>query len=769
MVEPTDELRVVFDKAVSDAQMLKHEYVTTEHFAFAMLCTNTLHTLLKKLNVDAEPIKTKLNNYIVEECQDLVLDKDKVRPKKTHTIERLLNRAYVQVSFMGKPFVELPDILISILNESQTFACYAFNEAGINKENFVDFWLGQFNFHDDDDDIEDLDDDIDDIDDEDSNTQTKPKFKKRQHKKSALKSYTVNLNEKAIEGKINPSIGREMEIEQIMLSLGRKNKCNALLVGFEGTGKTSIVEGLACQIVNGEVPNFLESSTIYSLDIGSMLAGSRYRGDFEERFKKLLEELNEQNNSILFIDEAHMVSGAGSGGRDSANDLANMLKPALSKGELKVIASTTWDEYRKYFEKDRALMRRLQRIVVDEPDRDTSIKILMETKKYYEKFHKADILDQAAESAVDLSIKYMKDKKLPDKAFDLIDLSCSRFKLKNTIKKRLTSPRIEYEVSKITGLPLSKITEKNSVSLSNLEKNLKNNIFGQNDAIETIVNKIFVSQAGLKDDNKPIGSFIFRGNTGTGKSFTATQLSEHLGVPLVRFDMSEYQEKHSVSKLIGSPPGYVGYEENTGLMITRIQENPGCVILLDEIEKAHPDVSQILLQMMDEGKVTASNGKEADVTNSIIILTTNLDAQETEKNTIGFNVPLEKEYDNVQFNQFFSPEFRNRLDAIITFNKLNKVTMKKIVKKMLNELQEKINKKNINMNVTDDAIEYLLEVGFDSKMGARPLLRTIDKHIKQPLSRKMLIGNLDKGGNLIIDFQNEKLVLLDDKPVLEKV
>jgi ATP-dependent Clp protease ATP-binding subunit ClpA len=436
-----------------------------------------------------------------------------------------------------------------------------------------------------------------------------------------------------------------------------------------------------------------------------------------------------------------------------------MLKPALTKGNLKVVASTTWDEYRKYFEKDRALMRRFQRVTVDEPSAEVTKDILQGIKKYYEDYHGTTITQEAIDSAVKLSIKYQSDKKLPDKAIDLIDLACSRFNLTNVEEKIVTAKGIEFELAKVVKLPAETVSQTETDNLANLEKNLKKVVYGQDDAIDGIVDKILVSQAGLKPDDKPIGSFVFMGPTGTGKTETAKQLSAQLGVELVRFDMSEYQEKHSVSKLIGSPPGYVGHEDNAGLLITKLQENPNCVLLLDEIEKAHPDVSQILLQVMDNGKVTGSNGKEADARNCVLILTTNLGAQDADKNTIGFGDAFEKEYEDTSLKKFFAPEFRNRLDGVITFAKLGKEVMMKIVGKFLVELKDMVAQKDVTIHVTDEALDALVDKGFDPKMGARPLQRVIDKEIKRPLSRELLFGTLKNGGEVTINFDNDKFIL----------
>jgi len=504
-----------------------------------------------------------------------------------------------------------------------------------------------------------------------------------------------------------------------------------------------------------------------------MLAGSKYRGDFEERFKLVLAGLKRKGKTIMFIDEAHMMNGAGAGGQGNANDLANMLKPALTKGNLKVVASTTWDEFRKYFEKDRALMRRFQRVTVDEPSPEVTKYILQGIKKYYEDYHKTTITDEAIDTAVKLSVKYQADKKLPDKAIDLLDLACSRFNLKETEDKTVTAEGVEFELAKVIKLPPEQVSQKETEGLAHLEENLKKVVYGQDEAIEGIVDKILVSQAGLKPDDKPIGSFVFMGPTGTGKTETAKQLSKQLGVELVRFDMSEYQEKHSVAKLIGSPPGYVGHEDSAGQLIERLQEHPNCVLLLDEIEKAHPDVSQILLQVMDNGKITGSNGKEADARNCVLILTTNLGAKAAEKSSIGFDSEDgEQTYEDTEFKQFFAPEFRNRLDGVITFAKLGKEVMMKIVGKFLVELKDMVRDKGVDIKVSNEALDALVDKGFDQKNGARPLQRVIDKEIKRPLSRELLFGKLKNGGVVNIDFNVDLDIFVLDcasEPVLENV
>jgi len=741
MVEPSDQLQVVFEKAVNDCRKLGHEYVTLEHMIFAMLCEEKFFELLVNYGADCEYIKTNLEHYLKNKLDEIKIDPipKNFKPKKTQTVERVLNRAFTQVLFSGRQSIELVDVFLSSLSEKKSYAVYYINKGGVDRDKFADFVNSE---------IEDEEEEVVDA-----------------QSEKALKSFTTNLNEYAKKSKIDPVIGRSYELEQIALGLGRRSKNNVLLVGDPGVGKTAIAEGLAHKIIAGDVPEFLKEYTVFNLDISAMLAGSKYRGDFEERFKQVIKALQGKGKTVLFIDEAHMISGAGAGGQQSSNDLANMMKPALSKGNIKVVASTTWEEYRKYFEKDRALMRRFQRITVDEPTPEVAVDILKGIRKYYEKHHSTTITDQAIDAAVKLSVKYMTDKKLPDKAIDLIDVACSRFNITPKDEKIVGVPEIQFEVARIANLPEDTIKEKENDNLVNLEKNIKGEVYGQDKAVEEIVDKILVAQAGLKSDNKPVGSFVFMGPTGTGKTETAKQLSKQLGIPLIRFDMSEYQEKHSVSKLIGSPPGYVGFEENAGLLITKLQENPHCVLLLDEIEKSHPDVSTILLQIMDNGFITGSNGKVADARNVILIMTTNLGAADSDRNVIGFSSP-QGDYEDKELKKFFAPEFRNRLDGIVAFGKLSKETMIKVVGKFLVELKNQVTEKGIKITVSNDALDYLVDKGFDPKMGARPLQRVIDKDIKRPLAKLMLFGNLKSGGKVMVDVADGDLIVKTESNVV---
>ena len=745
MLEPNKDLEQIFEQAVKVATINRHEFITLEHFLYSMVRNEEFSKLLKSFGANIKSLEEDLENYIQNGLTEIV-NQDIEKPRKTSTIERMLNRAFTAVLFSGREIIEPVDCFISMFAEKKSQATFFLRKANIEKDQFISFLKKEF------------------VKEEDG----KPSVN-NPHLEKMIVQFCSNLTARAKSKKIDPVIGREKEIEEIQLILARRTKANAILIGDPGVGKTAIAEGLARKIVEGSVPKFIQDYTVYSLDISALLAGSKYRGDFEERLKAVLTAIEKKGKCILFIDEAHMMNGAGAASGGS-NDMANMLKGALAKGTIKVIASTTWEEYRKHFEKDRALMRRFQRVTIDEPDEATAIKIIKGLKKYYEKHHGVKITNQAVIDSVKYSIKYLSDKKLPDKAIDLIDRAAARFKIKDEEGGVVDHDEILFEISKISNLPLEQISHKENSNLETLEKNMKSKVFGQEQAIENLLDKVFIAQAGLKSFNKPIGSFLFVGPTGVGKTEAAKQLAQNLGIKLVRFDMSEFQEKHSVAKFIGAPPGYVGFEDNAGQLITSLQETPNCVLLLDEVEKAHPDVLTIMLQLMDNGFITGSNGKKADGRNAIIIMTSNLGAADAEKNSVGFG-SLERDSDPKDaVNRFFAPEFRNRLDGIVKFGKLDNKTMVMIVKKFIDELNSLIKDKNIHVKPNTDAVEFLISKGFNSKMGARPLQRTIDELIKKPLSKEILFGKLTNGGvvELAIENNSLKLNIVDVMPVKVK-
>jgi ATP-dependent Clp protease ATP-binding subunit ClpA len=747
MLEPNKDLEQIFENSVKLASVNNHEYITLEHFLFSLLNDPGFNQILTAFGTDVSALKTDTEDYIHNGLKDIV-DLNIEKPKKTNTVDRMLNRAFTQVLFSGRHVIEPVDCFISMMSEKKSHAVFLVKKANIDKDQFLSFLQKEITK------------------DEEGGMSTRATAQLEK----LITQYCTNLSARAKSKKIDPVIGRDKELEEIQLVLARRNKANAILIGDPGVGKTAIAEGLARNIFEGKVPKFIQDHTVYSLDISAMLAGSKYRGDFEERLKGVIGALEKRGKNILFIDEAHMMNGAGAGNGGS-NDMANMLKSALGRGTIKVVASTTWDEYRKHFEKDRALMRRFQKVVVGEPDEATSIKILKGLKKYYEKHHGVKITNQAIIDAVTYSVKYISDKKLPDKAIDLIDCACARFKVRDEEGGVVDHDEILFEISKIANLPLEQVNGKDSTNLENLDKNMKAKVYGQEKAIESLLDKVFIAQAGLKSPNKPIGSFLFVGPTGVGKTEAAKQLALNLGVKLVRFDMSEFQEKHSVAKFIGAPPGYVGFDDNAGQLITSLQETPNCVLLLDEVEKAHPDVLSILLQLMDNGFITGSNGKKADGRNAIIILTSNLGAADAEKNSVGFG-SLERDGDPKDaVNRFFAPEFRNRLDGIIKFGKLDHQTMVKIVKKFIDELNTLTKDKNIHVKPNVEAVEYLIKKGFDSKMGARPLQRIIDEYIKRPLSKEILFGKLTNGGvvEVVIENQTLKLKPVDVMPVKTEI
>ena len=753
MLEANEGLEKIFEDAVKEAEKRKHEYVTIEHVLLSLIKDQHIGTVLHEFKVNVGALIKDVEDYLDTKCNDIVSKSaNPVAPRKTASLERLMNRAFTQALFQGRQDVSSVDILISIFAEKKSYAAFFLKKHQVDKQDLIDLVSTETI----------LDEGMAAMggaQEQGGEQKLRPNQADR-----ILKSYCENLNQKYFDKQIDPVIGREQETEDLKQILARRNKNNVLIVGDPGVGKTAVVEGLARRIAKNkdDIPEYLKDHIVWSLDVNSLIAGSKFRGDFEERLKLIVNALDQKGKSILFIDEAHMIVGAGATGQGNSMDMANMLKPALLKGTIKVVASTTWEEYRKYFEKDRALMRRFQRLQVGEPSKETSIKILKGVKQYYEKHHGCTITDEACEDAVDYSMKFIADKKLPDKAIDVIDVACARLRLNGVKDGKIDHEEIIHEISVMTGISIEQLSQKQTSSLKTLEEKMKLQVYGQDKAINNITDKILVARAGLKSLTKPVGSFLFLGPTGCGKTETARTLAKTLGVELIRFDMSEYQEKHSISKLIGSPPGYVGYEDSNmggGMFINEVEKNPHAVVLFDEIEKAHRDVSNMLLQVMDYGTVTGSNGKKADCRNITLIMTSNLGAEESERNNIGFGKSERQGEDDKALKKFFPPEFRNRLDAVIKFDKLNKETMISIVKKFLQELNTMTMEKDVEVNATDSAIEFLMTKGFDAKLGARPLQRVIDNEIKKPLSRMMLFGELSSGGMVEVGLVNDKLTV----------
>ncbi len=748
MLEANEGLENIFENAVKEAEKRRHEYVTIEHVLLALVKDTNIGTVLHDFKVNVGMLIKDVEDYLDTKCNDIIAKgAEPMTPRKTASLERLMNRAFTQALFQGRQDVNSIDILISVFSEKKSYAAFFLKKHQVNKQDLMDLVSTETI----------LDEGMAQM----GGVQPSAEQKLRPNQADRiLKSYCENLNQKYFDKKIDPVIGREEETENLKQILARRNKNNVLIVGDPGVGKTAVVEGLARRIAKNknDVPEYLKDHIVWSLDVNSLIAGSKFRGDFEERLKLIVNALDQKGKSILFIDEAHMMVGAGATGQGQSMDMANMMKPALLKGTIKVVASTTWEEYRKYFEKDRALMRRFQRLQVGEPSKETAVKILKGVKHYYEKFHNCTITDEACEDAVDYSSKYIADKKLPDKAIDVMDVACARLRLKGVQDGKIDHDEIIHEISVMTGISIEQLSQKQASNLKTLDEKMKLQVFGQDKAISTITDKILVARAGLKSLTKPVGSFLFLGPTGCGKTETARQLAKTLGVELIRFDMSEYQEKHSIAKLIGSPPGYVGYEDSNmggGMFINEVEKNPHAVVLFDEIEKAHRDVSNMLLQVMDYGTVTGSNGKKADCRNITLIMTSNLGAEENERNNIGFGPSERSGEDDKAMKKFFPPEFRNRLDAVIKFDKLGKETMKSVVKKFLQELNTMTIEKDVEVNATDEAIEFLMTKGFDAKLGARPLQRVIDDEIKKPLSKMMLFGELTAGGMVEVGLSQD--------------
>jgi ATP-dependent Clp protease ATP-binding subunit ClpA len=694
---------------------------------------------LDKFGVEVDQFDLELSTYIAGLIN--LVNPTGVQPKKTQSLERLFNRANVQMMFNGRRNLSILDLYSSIMAETNSHAHYFLLKFGVKKNEFTDFYTK-------------------------NHTQSENKMNANQATE-ILEEYCTNLSAQAAANQLEPMIGRATEVKDMVATLARRFKANVLMVGDPGVGKTHIVEGLAQEINAGRVPEFLKGSEVWSLEVGSLLAGSKYRGEFEEKFKAVIAALEAKKNCILFVDEAHTMKGAGAGSQSSL-DFANMLKPAITKGNLKVIASTTWEEYYESFEKDRALMRRFYRISIDEPDNATTEQILIGLSPRLEKFHNVMIDTDAIMSAVEYSGRYIHDRKNPDKSIDLLDAACARERVKDQGNVTITREMIQEQVARVTGVPTDKLQNERSAKIMDLESNIKQRLYGQESAVDAVLERVYINFAGIGNDAKPMSSFLFLGPTGTGKTELAKLLSEHLDMKLLRYDMSEYQEKHTVSSLIGAPPGYVGFEDGNiggGKLISDLSKNPFAVILFDEIEKAHPDVTNILLQMLDEGHVTSANGKRADCKNTIIIMTSNLGARDSENNNIGFGSMEKTGEDDKALKEFFRPELRNRIDKVCKFSKLDSLAIKKIVVKFVDQLKVSLGSKNIRLNLSEAVIEHLADKGYDSKMGARPLGRKIDELIRVPLSKKILFERLSDC-DVQVDMDQDQLVFVPSAGVV---
>jgi ATP-dependent Clp protease ATP-binding subunit ClpA len=743
-------LEQTLHRALSVANQKNHEFATLEHLLYALTEDQDAMAVLRSCGVSIPNLRELLAQYIENELSYLInFEAEEAKP--TTAFQRVLQRAAIHVQSSGREEVTGANVLVALFSERESHAVYFLQEQDMTRFDAVNY----------------ISHGIAKVPSQTDQTRTPRGAEQTEDKTAktgaeALDTYCVNLNEKAKKGKIDPLIGREKEVERTIQILCRRSKNNPLYVGDPGVGKTAIAEGLAKRIVEGDLPAVLTGSVIYSLDMGSLLAGTRYRGDFEERIKAVVSELQKIHGSILFIDEIHTVIGAGatSGG---AMDASNLLKPALSGGSLRCIGSTTYKEYRNYFEKDRALVRRFQKIDVYEPSVDDTIKILQGLKPSYEKHHSVEYTDAAIEAAVKLSVRYIGDRKLPDKAIDIIDeVGAAQMIVPPERRKKIIDVAdIEGVISMIARIPPKTVSQNDKDSLRSLKHDLKTLVYDQDAAIDTLVDSIKMARAGLRDPEKPIGSYLLSGPTGVGKTEVARQLSKTLAIELIRFDMSEYMERHSVSRLIGTPPGYVGFEQG-GLMTDKIDQHPHCVLLLDEIEKAHPDLFNILLQVMDYGKLTDNNGKTVDFRNVILIMTTNAGASELARTPIGFGREIggsgDSYGDNEAITKMFAPEFRNRLDAIVPFQNLKPETVERVVDKFIIQLEAQLADRDVSIDLTNAARHYLAREGYDPAMGARPLARVIQDKIKKPLAEEILFGALSNGGVAMIDYDGEKLV-----------
>ncbi len=764
-------LEKALHRALSLAASRRQELATLEHLLLSLTEDQDALDVMKACGVDVEELRDNLEDYIESELSNLITD-NVAEAKPTASFQRVIQRAVIHVQSSGREEVTGANVLVAIFAERESHAAYFLQEQDMTRYdavNFISHGIAKKSGQSQSRAVRGADDEREPAGEEQVGTQGKDK----KQRESALDAYCTDLNKKAGEGKIDPLIGRMNEVNRTIQILCRRTKNNPLFVGEPGVGKTAIAEGLARKIIKGEVPAVLKDCTIYALDMGTLLAGTRYRGDFEERLKAVMKEIEQKPGAILFIDEIHTVIGAGatSGG---SMDASNLLKPALAAGTLRCIGSTTYKEFRQHFEKDRALVRRFQKIDVNEPSIVDAIAILKGLAPYYEDYHKVKFTDEAVEQAVQLSSRYMADRKLPDKAIDVIDeTGASQMLLaEDQRKKTIGVEDIEATIATMARIPPKTVSRDDATVLKNLDTELKRMVFGQDKAIDQLTAAIKLARAGLREPEKPIGSYLFSGPTGVGKTEVAKRLAEVLGVKMLRFDMSEYMERHTVSRLIGAPPGYVGFDQG-GLLTDGIDQSPYCVLLLDEIEKAHPDLFNILLQVMDHGKLTDHNGKQVDFRNVVLIMTTNAGASDMARTAIGFGSSVRTGDDQEAINKLFTPEFRNRLDAVVSFGHLPKEVVRKVVEKFVLQLEAQLAERQVNIELSTEAADYLAEKGYDQQMGARPLARVIQEEIKKPLAEELLFGKLSKGGTVRILLKDGKLLFSylsreEEKKILPK-
>ncbi len=747
------ELESSLNFAFKEARAKRHELMTPEHLLMALLDNGSAIRVFRALEVDTKKLRSELED-LLDSTTPLIPKNDPDRETQaTVGFNRVVHRAIFHAQTQGKREVDGQGMLVAIFGEKESHAVYLLRQQGINRIDVVNFIAHGT---------------TKDEQETDKRIYSESEVSEEEKTPSSLESYTINLNEQARKGQIDPLIGRTEEVERVIQILSRRRKNNPLLVGESGVGKTAIAEGLAKLIVDRQVPDIIAKSCVHTLDMGALLAGTKYRGDFEKRLKGLLNELKEEQNQILFIDEIHTIIGAGaaSGG---VMDASNLLKPMLASGEIRCIGSTTYQEYRGIFDKDRALSRRFQKIDVVEPSVEDTYQILRGLKSRFEEHHQLKYTDRALKAAAELAAKYINDRYLPDKAIDVIDEAGAFQQLQpvSRRKKQISAGDVEKMVAKIARIPPASVSSSDKEALRNLESNLKMVIFGQDEAIDSLANAMKLSRAGLKEGEKPIGSFLFSGPTGVGKTEVCRQLARIMGIELVRFDMSEYMERHTVSRLIGAPPGYVGYDQG-GLLTEAITKQPHCVLLLDEVEKAHPEVFNLLLQIMDHGALTDTNGRKADFRNVVLIMTTNVGAQEMSRGSIGFSTQDHSSDGMELLKKMFTPEFRNRLDAIIQFHSLSKEVIRTVVDKFLVEIQAQLDNKKVVLEVDDEALEWLAEKGYDKTMGARPMQRLIQTRIKKELAEDILFGRLSNNGGVVqISVKDGELVLEIEEP--EKV